>query len=79
MRKSRWAIAVLIIALGFMSSAPTAHAAQRDSVSFFYADLAPYGHWVDHPIYGMVFVPDYHEPGWAPYTDGRWVWTADYG
>jgi hypothetical protein len=49
------------------------------SVEFFYDDLAPFGRWVDHPIYGTVWVPASHEPGWQPYVEGRWVLTTDYG
>jgi hypothetical protein len=81
MRLTRFALfAVLALVVLSFSQAPHASAAYRSStVAFFYADLEPYGRWVDHPIYGTVWVPATHQPGWAPYYDGRWVWTADYG
>jgi hypothetical protein len=47
--------------------------------AFFHDDLAPYGRWVDHRIYGIVWVPDSGRPDWHPYYDGRWIWTSDYG
>ena len=46
---------------------------------FFHDDLAPYGRWIDHPIYGVAWVPQSGQPNWHPYWDGRWVWTTDYG
>lgn len=49
------------------------------SVQFFYDDLAPYGRWVNHSVYGTVWAPASSDPGWHPYVDGRWVWTTDYG
>lgn len=48
-------------------------------VTLFYTDLAPYGRWVEHRIYGTVWVPASGRPDWHPYTEGRWVWTSDYG
>lgn len=39
--------------------------------------LAPHGGWYDVPSYGRVWRPTV-VTGWAPYTDGQWVWTA-YG
>jgi len=54
--------------------------AQRVSVSFqvFYDQLSPYGHWVNNPQYGYVWLPNVG-PGFTPYeTNGYWVMT-DYG
>jgi len=42
-------------------------------------DLDQYGHWIDAPSYGQVWVPSEQDTGWAPYHDGRWVWTPYYG
>jgi hypothetical protein len=80
MRCSRWIISILAVVVGMYSLlSPGRVEARSENVAFFYADLAPYGRWVDHPIYGAVWVPATHEPGWAPYSEGRWVWTTDYG
>ena len=44
----------------------------------FYDNLAPYGHWVQHPRYGYIWIPDV-APGFQPYaTAGHWVYTG-YG
>ncbi len=53
------------------------HAAEM--AAFFHDDLALYGRWVEHRIYGTVWVPDSGQPHWHPYWNGRWVWTTDYG
>jgi len=37
--------------------------------------LAPYGTWYPDPTYGRVWRPAVGV-GWAPYADGRWVWTT---
>jgi hypothetical protein len=38
--------------------------------------LSPHGRFVDTPEYGSVWVPGGVAPGWRPYTNGRWVYTA---
>src|SRR5512141_177897 len=43
------------------------------------AALDAYGHWIRHPRYGEVWVPDGVPPGWRPYEYGRWVFTDDWG
>lgn len=75
------ALACMVLAiLGAAASAQAdTRAEMRAEVRFFYDELAPYGHWVDHHIYGVVWVPESGVPNWHPYTYGRWVWTADYG
>jgi hypothetical protein len=71
------AAAVLLAGASFAAAAPRSTASV--SVHYFYSDLEPYGRWVDHRIYGVVWVPYSGEPDWHPYTYGRWVWTVDYG
>ena len=42
-------------------------------------DLDEYGHWVDEPEYGQVWIA-YDQPvSWAPYHYGHWVWQPYYG
>lgn len=44
----------------------------------FYDELSPYGHWIQNPTYGYVWLP-MDDPDFLPYsTHGHWVWT-DYG
>jgi hypothetical protein len=47
-------------------------------VGYFYSSLSPYGHWIDRPGYGWVWLPFGIEASWRPYTLGHWVLT-DYG
>ena len=83
--KLRSALAIILtMAFGLgVAAGHNAQAAPRADASeiaaFFHDDLAPYGRWVDHRVYGIVWVPDSGRPDWHPYCDGRWVWTSDYG
>jgi hypothetical protein len=43
----------------------------------FDQQLSPYGHWVNTPEYGRVWVPNGVGPDWQPYSDGRWVDTTN--
>jgi hypothetical protein len=47
------------------------------SYGVFYNELSPYGTWIQINDGTVVWKPQIIQPGWAPYTDGRWVWTAD--
>ncbi|MDD3643220.1 MAG: hypothetical protein PHQ19_07160, partial [Candidatus Krumholzibacteria bacterium] len=40
-----------------------------------YSLLTRYGDWVRIQPYGVVWCP-YVDEGWAPFYDGRWVWTT---
>ncbi len=42
-------------------------------------DLDRHGRWDHHPEYGSVWVPMGVSAGWAPFTDGRWVWMRPWG
>jgi hypothetical protein len=45
----------------------------------FYDDLSPYGHWVQHPTLGYIWIPE-AGPDFVPYSSGGyWVWTDAYG
>ena len=46
-------------------------------VSTFYAELAPYGRWLEDPVHGWVWTPYEMDPLWRPYTVGRWVWSDE--
>ncbi|KAB2851297.1 MAG: hypothetical protein F9K44_02060 [Hyphomicrobiaceae bacterium] len=64
-----------------MTAAPTAALAQGEvvSVEVFHEALSPYGNWVEHPRYGLVWYPTVVEDDWRPYTVGRWVNTEEHG
>ncbi len=53
--------------------------AQAQVSAEFQAALDAYGHWVRHPRWGDVWVPDDRPAGWRPYTDGHWVYTDEWG
>jgi hypothetical protein len=48
-----------------------------DSASFqtFYDSLGNQGSWIQSGDYGYVWQPTVNDPDWAPYTNGRWVYT----
>jgi hypothetical protein len=50
------------------------------SLSYFQAQLSPYGSWVDVPGEGACWVPSVQMsvPDWRPYlNDGHWIYTDD--
>ncbi len=47
-------------------------------VTMFYSDLTPYGEWIEFQPDLYAWRPLQIDPGWRPYTAGRWVW-SDYG
>jgi hypothetical protein len=59
-----------------------------EDVSYFYADLSPYGQWVDLAGYGWCWQPTvvsgnsqwqpYCDAGHWTYTDSGWFWQSDY-
>jgi hypothetical protein len=42
-------------------------------------DLDEYGAWRQTPDYGPVWVPTAVAPGWAPYSNGQWIWQNPWG
>lgn len=85
MKTRRLLLIVLLtgFGLGIFCDKPRA---QQVSVNFslFYNELGHYGHWVNSPRYGQVWI--YAEPGFRPYysgghwdyTDYGWSWASDY-
>ena len=41
--------------------------------------LQPYGRWERHSRWGEVWLPGNRARGWRPYTEGRWVYSNDWG
>ena len=71
------ALAVTAVSVPIVAASLTPAIAQ--SSEDMTAALDAYGHWVRHPSYGEVWVPDGVPPGWRPYEYGRWVFTDDWG
>lgn len=69
---------LLAVSAIFLVRPPAASAQVGVSVSFFYDELSPYGHWATVGRYGHCWIPGHVAVGWQPYTDGEWVYT-DYG
>lgn len=44
-----------------------------------YSDLDAYGYWQPTPSYGNVWFPNQVGAGWAPYSDGQWIWLEPWG
>src|SRR5262249_27429851 len=42
-------------------------------------DLDDAGTWSDDRSYGPIWRPTHVEAGWAPFTQGRWVWEDPWG
>jgi hypothetical protein len=53
--------------------------AQDDVVAEFHERLAPYGQWSSHPRWGEVWIPADVPPKWAPYRDGHWSYSDEWG
>jgi len=66
---------------GFVSSAQAqapAPGPQQEQIDFD-AALEGYGHWVQHPRLGDVWVPDNVPQEWQPYRIGHWLYTDEWG
>lgn len=72
-------IITAILITGFISSVNTEAKIINHpgfEFGFFYTNLAPYGTWME--IDGLtVWHPINMNRDWAPYRDGRWIWTSD--
>lgn len=72
-------ILVVIFGCAAYVDVPPHHPAWRPGleveVSFFYDALSPYGDWLWVEPWGWVWTPWDVDPGWRPYTHGRWVYT----
>jgi hypothetical protein len=66
----------------------TESAVGEDQINFqtFRDELRPYGNWVRHPTWGLVWHPTAVPANFAPYREGHWedadqygtVWVSDY-
>lgn len=58
------------------ASAVVRMSAGIDSYAGDFDFLSQYGEWMGVPPYGLVWSP-YVDESWAPFYDGRWIWTND--
>ena len=68
-----------LLPAGPLASMPAQAQAAGVSFSLFFEQLEPHGVWVRHPQHRYVFCPTGVDTRWRPYTEGRWVYLADYG
>ncbi len=47
------------------------------NVNYFYAELEPYGEWIDIGYDDYVWRPYRSDRFWKPYSEGRWEWTRN--
>ena len=62
----------------FKPTVATAQAQVALSVQFR-SGLEPYGRWIRHARWGEVWIPANRDRDWRPYTEGRWVYTDEWG
>jgi hypothetical protein len=67
------------IGLNYYAAPAQAQADIDVNLSFFYDRLAPHGEWIEHPQHNWIWRPNGMPVDWRPYTDGRWVYTDDFG
>lgn len=76
-------LAVALMAFSMLSptTAGAQHHDDRDpAYAEFYPALDPHGEWVEHPRYGMTWVPEANEErDWRPYSRGQWLYTEEHG
>ena len=49
----------------------------NDGFGYFYTTLSPYGAWIEFGDGVYAWRPNHMRMGWAPYANGRWIWTSD--
>jgi hypothetical protein len=45
----------------------------------FRSALEPHGRWQRHQRWGEIWIPARRDRDWRPYTEGRWVYTDEWG
>jgi len=73
-------VAFSLPAVAAETAPPAAQGPAMDQVSFAYfqEQLAPFGRWLRHPVWGDVWEPDAGR-NFRPYFYGYWQYTSDYG
>lgn len=69
-------VSIPVSTAGFL---PHVAQAQAQEPIDFRAALEGYGHWIRHPRWGEVWIPDERGQDWQPYRVGHWVFTDEWG
>ncbi len=72
-------IALLVLAFALTSAISIEAKSPPQPVGFgsFYAQLSPYGSWLELNSGVVVWRPNFVSNNWSPYMDGQWIWTSD--
>ena len=76
------AIAVAVTLIPGDGVRPIITTAQAQGVSLdvqFRSALTPHGQWQRHDRWGEIWIPARRDRDWRPYTEGRWVYTDEWG
>lgn len=69
---------IIFSAVLFVFTAFTTEAKRFNNFNgYFYTELSPYGQWIEIDYGVVVWQPTIMQTAWAPYSQGRWVWTYD--
>jgi hypothetical protein len=74
-----WAALVIVVSCGACAVGVDPNLSNPTDTSYFYGQLAPYGHWTDNATYGPVWTPGSVAVGWRPYFYGHWGYTEPEG
>lgn len=69
---------ILTLIVGFVTFTEAKSSKIINAYGSFYSHLAPHGVWMEFDDGLVVWRPTIMRRGWAPYSNGRWIWT-DYG
>jgi hypothetical protein len=74
-------VLMAVLSAGAMAQDPDMVPDQDADYGEFEEALRPNGEWIDHPQFGLVWMPyiQEQEPDWRPYSRGQWQLTEDYG
>jgi hypothetical protein len=72
-------ILVMVAVFPMLFAAPARAESGEQNVSEFHEALGAYGRWIEHPRWGLVWLPAVKDPDWRPYWRGQWVFTDDHG
>lgn len=62
---------------GFLLTAKAETGLNYSYGGYFYSALSPHGQWMEIDYGVVVWRPTTMRRGWAPYTQGQWIWTSD--